>query len=105
MKPVHLATARKLKNLLETAVPLVDMRIFGSCARGEDQADSDIDIFVEVETLTAQAKKTIKAFSWQVGIEQGIVISPLIFSRDEIERSPMRASPIVSSIMQEGISV
>jgi hypothetical protein len=33
------------------------------------------------------------------------VISTLIFSRDEIENSPLRASSIVENIMREGIEV
>jgi uncharacterized protein len=105
MKQIHVDMARRLKRLLEPKVTLVDIRIFGSCARGDDQADSDIDIFIEVETLTAQAKKAIRALSWQVGLEQGLVISPLIFSRDEIEQSPMKSSPIVANILREGVSV
>jgi uncharacterized protein len=105
MKPAHIETAQKLKRLLESAVSVVDLRIFGSCARGDDQADSDIDIFIEVESLTGQAKKTIRTISWQVGLEQGQVISPLIFSREEIEQSPLRSSPIVQNIMKEGVSV
>jgi hypothetical protein len=33
------------------------------------------------------------------------VISPLIFTRDELENSPLRSSPIVRVIKEEGAQI
>ena len=43
--------------------------------------------------------------SWQIGLDTETVISPLIFSRDEIENSPFRLSSIVQNILREGIAI
>jgi predicted nucleotidyltransferase len=105
MRERYYAIARELKHKLSEAIPVIDMRIFGSCARGDEAEDSDIDIFIEVEFLPKQTKDKIREISWLVGLENTAVISPLIFSRNELENTPLRSSPIVQNIMREGIAV
>jgi len=105
VKQKYYVIAQELKRRLAREVPLVELRVFGSCARGDESPDSDIDIFIEVETLSRENKKKVRKISWETGLENASVISSLVFSRDEIERSPLGASPIVESIKHEGIEV
>ena len=92
-----------LKKRLLEAVPLVDFRIFGSRARGDADEYSDLDVFIEVDHLSREIKEQIQDIAWEVGFENYSVISPLIFSRHEIENTPLRSSPIVKNVMEEGI--
>jgi predicted nucleotidyltransferase len=94
-----------LKNRLASAVSLVDFRVFGSRARGDADEYSDMDVFVEVERLDKSLKERIMDIAWEVGFENFLVIAPLIFSRDELENSPLRASSIVKAIENEGVPV
>jgi hypothetical protein len=64
-----------------------------------------MDVFVEVECLDKSLKEQIIDIAWEVGFENFIVISPLIFNRDEIENSALRSSPIVKVITKEGVPV
>jgi predicted nucleotidyltransferase len=105
MKKRYYAIAKELKLKLPKEIPVIDMRVFGSCARNEEADDSDIDIFIEVENLSEQVKDKIREISWLVGLEKTAVISTLIYSRSELENSPLRASPIVENIMREGIRI
>jgi predicted nucleotidyltransferase len=105
LKERYFAIGKQLKAALVKNVAVVSFRIFGSCAREEEAFDSDIDVFIEVETLTQQAKKQIREITWQIGLDTESVISPLIFSRDEIENSALRSSPIVLNIIREGIAL
>ena len=41
----------------------------------------------------------------EIGFENLVFISSLIFTRHEIEDSPIKASPIVKNICEEGIKV
>ena len=97
--------ARQLKTRLLKEVPLVDMIIFGSRARGDDDPDSDMDVFIEIERIDPQIKGKIENIVWEVGYENYILISSLIFTRHEIENTALRVSPIVMSIAEEGIRV
>jgi predicted nucleotidyltransferase len=97
--------AREFKKRLGDQMPLIDMRLFGSCARGDNSRYSDLDIFVEIETLTRQAKEKIREIAWQLGLDSEVVISPLIFSRFELEETALRSSPIVKAIKHEGVRI
>jgi predicted nucleotidyltransferase len=100
-----LTIARQLKNRLDTVVTLVDFRIFGSRARGDADQHSDMDVFVEVGQLDKSLKESILDIAWEVGFENYIVISPLLFSSDELKNSPLRSSPIVKAIIAEGVCI
>ncbi|HLA47881.1 MAG TPA: nucleotidyltransferase domain-containing protein, partial [Nitrospinota bacterium] len=63
----------------------------------------DMDVFIEVESINKVLKELILDTVWEVGFKNFIVISPLIFTRDEIERSALRSSPIVRNIVEEGV--
>ena len=97
--------AKQLKKWLSKEVPLVDLIVFGSRARGDDEPDSDMDVFIEIERIDSQIKDKIENIVWEVGYENYILISSLIFTRHEIENTALRASPIVMSIAEEGIRV
>jgi predicted nucleotidyltransferase len=97
--------ARDLKLRLASAVSLVDFRVFGSRARGDSDEYSDMDVFIEVDQLNRSLKERIMDIAWEVGFENFMVIAPLIFSRDELENSPLRSSSIVKAITAEGVAV
>lgn len=97
--------AKELKAKLSQVVPLIDFRVFGSRARGDMDEYSDMDVFIEVESLDKETKNRISDIVWEVGFQNFVVISPLIFTRHEIEESPLKASPIVENITKEGVRI
>jgi uncharacterized protein len=98
-------TARELKKRISKLTPLIDFRLFGSRARGDADDYSDMDIFMEFETVDKDLRKKVKNAAWEMTLESGIVVTTLLFSRHEIENSPLRSSPIVRVIMEEGVPV
>src|SRR3989304_1548150 len=105
MKPRDYVIAKELKDRLTNVVPLIDFRVFGSRARGDADEYSDMDVFLEVAFLDKKLKQKISDITWEVGFENFVVISILIFTREEIENSPLKSSPIVRNIMEEGVTV
>lgn len=98
--------ALRVKSALSQQVALVEMRVFGSRASGTADPWSDLDLFIEVEGgLDRGLKAKLSEIVWEIGFETGTVISPLFFTRKEIEQTPLRSSFIVESIMAEGVPV
>jgi predicted nucleotidyltransferase len=103
MNPRDYNIAREFKRRLAEAVELIDFKVYGSKARGDDDEFSDLDVFIEVASLDRKARDLIYEIAWEVGLENLIVIAPLVFTEDEIENSPLRVSPILINIKKEGI--
>ncbi|MDP2268563.1 MAG: nucleotidyltransferase domain-containing protein [Deltaproteobacteria bacterium] len=100
-----LQTASELKKRVSKLKPLIDFRLFGSRARGDADDYSDMDIFMEFETVDRELKSKVKNAAWEMTMESGIVVTTLLFSRREIEDTPLRSSPIIRVIMEEGVPV
>ncbi|MBU1902215.1 MAG: nucleotidyltransferase domain-containing protein, partial [Proteobacteria bacterium] len=92
--------ARELKRKLSEVVKVVSLIVFGSRARGDHDEYSDMDVSIEVESVDKGLKEKIADIAWEVGFENFMVISPLVFTTDEIENSPLRSSPILKSITE-----
>ena len=105
MKRIDYRVAKKLKIRLETVAPLVDLMVFGSRARGTADSYSDMDVFIELEYIDRQLKEKIHDITWEIGFENFLVISPIIFTRAEIEDSALRSSSLVRTIQAEGIKI
>ena len=105
MKPRDYKIALELKRRLAKAVELIDFKVYGSKARGDDDEFSDLDVYVEVTTLDGKTKDIISEIAWEIGLANSMVISPLVFSVDETRNSPLRASPILLNIKEEGVRV
>jgi hypothetical protein len=88
--------------LLERIEPIL-IRVFGSRARGNAETDSDMDVLVVVEKLDAQTDRFISDCAWEAGFDQGIILSPLVYSRSVYERESL--SPLVRAITMEGESL
>ena len=100
-----LKIAGELKQRLLQVIELVDFKVYGSRAKGYAGEDSDMDVFIEVEILNKDIKEKIREIAWEVGFKHLIHISPLIFTRHEIEESPLRASDIVRNISEQGVAI
>ena len=105
MDPKDFEIAKELKARLSEVVHLIDFRVFGSRARGDMDEYSDMDVFIEVEFIDQETKNKISEIVWEVGFKHFVVISPLIFTKHEVEESPLRASPIVENITREGVKI
>jgi predicted nucleotidyltransferase len=96
----------KFRELLEERVHICSMIIFGSRARGDAAEDSDLDVLVVIEEKeTFDLRMFVYDCAWEAGFGEGIIICPLLFSRDRWENSPERDGALVRTIQEEGIAV
>lgn len=95
--------AREFRDRLTAVIPVRDLQVFGSRARGEGTPDSDLDIFIEVERLTPEQRRLIDEIAWEVGFEWDYIISTIVATRNQLEQGPMGASPLILNIEREGV--
>ena len=95
-----------LKALLIKRVSLYQMVLFGSRARGDAHPESDMDVLVIVDgPYTPQVRKQVSECAWEAGFEHGIVVTTVVYSRDEWENGPERYSLLAIAIEKEGIPI
>lgn len=74
--------------------------LFGSCAKGEDTAESDVDLFIVADN-TRQAEQIIRKFSFPKGFED-VTIKPVILSTLDLLKSE-KTEPEFLSLVNDGI--
>ena len=84
-------------------VELMDFRVYGSRARGDFTPDSDMDVFLEVVSISKEQRLKISEIAWEVGFEMDRVISTFVVTIEQINNGPLAANPILSQIEHEGI--
>jgi predicted nucleotidyltransferase len=98
--------ARKFKSLLQNKVKLHQTILFGSRARGDADSESDMDILVVLaEPRTPENRDIVSDCAWQVGFDAGVVVVPIVVSRNDWENGPERASLLAIAVREEGVPI
>jgi len=98
---------RKALNILKTRLSegfgLVDLRVFGSKAKGTAHGHTDLDVLIVLNETNPSIESEIDDFVYELNIEFDCLIMPLYFGKQEIETGPMSESPVYKNAVLEGI--
>lgn len=97
---------RRFKQSLAGRIRLSEVILFGSRARGDAEPDSDMDVLVVLdEPVSKQSRKIVSDYAWELGFEAGIVVVPVVVSRDNWEHGPEQASLLAKAVREEGVLI
>ena len=97
---------KNIKHVIKQTEPTALVYLYGSYARGDNNEDSDIDILIllEKENITFDDEVRIKYPLYDIEIETGFIISPIVLSKtDWISRH--KSTPFYFNIEREGIEI
>jgi predicted nucleotidyltransferase len=103
MNPIEKKVIDAFKLLVKKKISLHRIELFGSRARGDADPDSDMDVLLIVDDLSPELEDYVSECAWEAGFEYGIVLVPVVFTRDEWENGPERYSLIAEAIRAEGV--
>jgi len=92
-------------SLLKKKLSVHRIELFGSRARGDADPDSDMDVLAIVDEITPELEDYISECAWEAGFEHGIVVVPVVFTRDEWENGPERYSLLAEAIRAEAVQL
>ncbi len=84
---------------------VLDLRLFGSWARGDAHAESDIDVFVLVDVRDELTRTVPFAVAESVFQSLSVNVSPTVMDRAEWEHLRARERRISLDIEREGVAL
>ncbi|MCG8582702.1 MAG: nucleotidyltransferase domain-containing protein [Bacteroidales bacterium] len=93
----------KIKTIVKAKAPLAKIYLYGSRVRGTANKDSDWDILILLnrENITSDVESELTDPLYDLEIDTGEVISPMIYSEKEWN-TKYKITPFYHNVMQEG---
>ena len=84
---------------------LVSAMMFGSRARGDAEADSDMDMLVVMSSADPEIRKAIHHLAVEVWLEYGIYLSTLVWSQAHWHQVAQLQTLLYQNICRDGIDL
>lgn len=81
------------------------LALFGSRARSDAHADSDIDVCVAIDDLTAAERRDVFGIAGDVLEEREVLLSAFVTSAEHLEHLRQRERALAEAIATEGIAL
>ncbi|KPJ57712.1 MAG: hypothetical protein AMJ42_04470 [Deltaproteobacteria bacterium DG_8] len=94
-----------MKNTLSTNYKLIQMKLFGSKAKGNYSDESDIDLLIVLDNYDWKIENEIYEICFEIGLEYDVLLSPVIFSKKEFDDNLTKITPFYKFVAEEGIQL
>jgi predicted nucleotidyltransferase len=84
---------------------LIELKLFGSKARGDDQPDSDVDVLVIVATDDWRICDVVYGIATDILLQTDISISPKVISENQLEELKKEDTFFLRNISKDAIAV
>ena len=92
--------SKKFKQSIEEKYKVVDMKLFGSSARGDFSKSSDIDIMVRLPKVDRTIEEELFDIAYDLELEYDCLIDVIVLPEDMID-----SIPLYQNIEKDGVAV
>lgn len=107
LSKLETATLERFRDALVNSLhdDAVEVRLFGSKARGDDRKDSDLDVLAVVSSDDWHVCDKVYQIATNLLLETDVCISPKVISRRQFLRLRKEETPFIQNVMREGMAV
>lgn len=99
-----LSLAKRCEKAVKKIHPRATIVVYGSRCRGDYHPESDLDLLILTEyKLSTEEEEQIDSALYEIELETGIVICPILHDRSTWESSQYQITPFAKNIAREGI--
>jgi len=98
---------KEFKTSLEQAFggQLIELKLFGSKARGDDQPNSDMDVLVIVASEDWHIRDTVYDVATDVLLQMDVCISPKVISKKRFDQLRGEGTSFIHNVSKDAITV
>lgn len=103
LKADEAAALARLKEELGRIPGFIQMKLFGSKARGDSDRESDIDVLVVLENCHRKTRNAIYDLCYDLSVDYSVVLAPVVYARTEFESELTKVTPFYQTVAREGV--
>jgi predicted nucleotidyltransferase len=103
LQPNELEALKKLREALTRDFRLIELRLFGSKARGDSGPESDVDVLIILSEYDWRIRHKVHRLCFEIGLEHDVVLCPILYSQHEFASDVTRTTPFYQNVQREGI--
>jgi len=84
---------------------LIELRLFGSKARGDDQPNSDMDVLIIVATDDWHIRDKVYDVATDVLLQMDVCISPKVISKNRFDQLQGEGTSFIYNVSKDAITV
>ncbi len=81
---------------------IINVKLFGSCARGDNTEYSDIDLLVIVKQKDWNTWFAIQKLASEISLKYDLLLSTFIMSGEHVEYLNQKNSPFIRQVHEQG---
>jgi predicted nucleotidyltransferase len=93
-----------IRDIVHRVAPTARTILYGSEARGDARADSDIDLLIlmDGEKLSLAQEDVVTLPLYELELKTGVAINPIVMTKYQWENRPFK-TPFYVNVMNEGV--
>ena len=94
----------QIRQTIRNTEPSATVILYGSEARGDARADSDVDVLIllDGDKRDFRREEAVSGALYDIELATGVIVSPMIRLRKQWENRPFK-TPFYVNVMNEGI--